>query len=409
MTTLDEILSPDDLQAEIDAGYVKANNHPSLPLTIYTYSRDCQYEGRWNNVTTLCRGLILDGHSNVVARPFSKFFNYGEHGVRDYAPALEVEPFEVYEKIDGSLGILFWYDDKWIVASKGSFISEQARWAQDRVTFASQEARNCLDKELTYCCEIIYPENRIVVNYGNRTDLVLLGAFTPDGNEVPLAHLESHWFLGDVVRSFTVPTIDDLLARTASNMDIIDDYAVVNGTDAEGYVLRFASGLRVKIKYAEYIRLHRILTGINERDIWRALAYDEMAELGLSPESLSRALKCSTDEIKGMEASPSGAMATIVEGCPDEFDQWVRGISLALRQKYHMYVTEAKLVFAQVREGVGLENRAEFAKLLTSKWGHNKTIVSSVFSMLDSKPVAPIIWRALYPSASTPFVEDEEG
>ncbi len=406
MTKLADILNPDDLQAEIDGGYVKANRHPSLPLTIYTYSRDCQYEGRWNDVTTLCRGLITDNHGVVVARPFSKFFNYGEHGVREYAPPLPVEPFEVYEKVDGSLGIVFHYDDQWIVASKGSFISEQAQWAQKRL----DATLHALDPNITYCAEIVYPANRIVVNYGDRTDLVLLGAFRTDGLELPLVEAMDDWFgIGSVVKSYVAPTLEDLLARAAGNISMGSAVSVLGGTDAEGFVLRLKSGIRTKVKYAEYVRLHRILTGINERDIWRALAFDEMADLGLSPEGLSRALKCSTDEIKSMQVSPNGAMATIVEGCPDEFDQWVHGISLKLRQDYHMWLAEAKLAFARVREAVGLDDRAQFAKTLTTEWKDNKTVVSSVFSMLDNKPVAPIIWRALYPSASTPFVEDEEG
>ena len=34
--------------------------------------------------------------------------------------------FDVYEKMDGSLIIIFWYDGGWVVASRGSFTSEQA-------------------------------------------------------------------------------------------------------------------------------------------------------------------------------------------------------------------------------------------------------------------------------------------
>ena len=157
------------------------------------------------------------------------------------------------------------------------------------------------------------------------------------------------------------------------------------------------------------MRLHRLLPGISERDIWRALAFDEMADLNLSPENLSRGLKCSVDEIKAMAAAPDGALATIVEGCPDEFDQWVQGISLKLRQEYNMSVADVKLAYARVREAVGLDDRALFAKTLQEGWKDNKTVVSSVFSLLDEKPIAPVIWRSLYPSASTPFVEDEEG
>ena len=36
----------------------------------------------------------------------------------------------------------------------------------------------------------------------------------------------------------------------------------------EGYVVRFSSGLRLKVKSEEYVRLHRLLTQVNSKDIY---------------------------------------------------------------------------------------------------------------------------------------------
>jgi RNA ligase len=52
--------------------------HPTLPLTIWNYSESVQYEKKWDEITLSCRGLVTDNDGNVVARPFSKFFNYEE-------------------------------------------------------------------------------------------------------------------------------------------------------------------------------------------------------------------------------------------------------------------------------------------------------------------------------------------
>ncbi|MET9842806.1 hypothetical protein ABZZ01_34320, partial [Streptomyces virginiae] len=76
------------------------------------------------------------------------------------------------------------YAGRWRVASKGSFISAQAVWAQRRLDGADTAA---LHPGTTYLAEILYPQNRIVVDYGDRRDLVLLAAFGLDGTEVPLA------------------------------------------------------------------------------------------------------------------------------------------------------------------------------------------------------------------------------
>ena len=266
-----------------------------------------------------------------------------------------------------------------------------------------------LDTGLTYCVEILYPENRIVVNYGGREDLVLLAAFCSDGTEVPFNKIVHHWNdIGSVVKSYAAPTLGELLVRAESNLGIENTLGIVGGTDAEGFVLRFQSGIRAKVKYSEYVRLHRLLTGITQRDIWRAVAFDDMVVTDVTVEQLVRALRCSPDEIQKMQVAPNGALGTIVEGCPDEFDQWVNGIVTQLRHDFVAATTQAKLVFAEVRNNVGTGDRGIFARTLNAL-GEGKTTVSCCFAMLDNKPIAPLIWRSLYPAASTPFKEDDDG
>ena len=87
----------------IDKKLITKQDHPTLPLSIYNYTRSCQYESKWDEITLNCRGLVLDRDGNVVAKPFDKFFNYEE------LKEIPNEPFEVFEKMDGSLGILFNY------------------------------------------------------------------------------------------------------------------------------------------------------------------------------------------------------------------------------------------------------------------------------------------------------------
>eukprot|EP00007_Cunea_sp_BSH-02190019_P003781 CAMPEP_0174238278 /NCGR_PEP_ID=MMETSP0417-20130205/10799_1 /TAXON_ID=242541 /ORGANISM="Mayorella sp, Strain BSH-02190019" /LENGTH=472 /DNA_ID=CAMNT_0015317099 /DNA_START=33 /DNA_END=1451 /DNA_ORIENTATION=+ len=62
-----------------------------------------------------CRGVILDESANyaVVHLPFTKFFNASESG----AACIDWETATVFEKLDGSMVSLYWYDGKWHVAS----------------------------------------------------------------------------------------------------------------------------------------------------------------------------------------------------------------------------------------------------------------------------------------------------
>lgn len=74
----------------------------------------------WNHATLTCRGLIADSEGTILARPSTKFFNL------EQVEQLPDEPFEVYEKLDGSLGILYWLDDEPYISTRGSFESPQS-------------------------------------------------------------------------------------------------------------------------------------------------------------------------------------------------------------------------------------------------------------------------------------------
>lgn len=401
MTDLDTLVKPADLSAAIESGHVTRKQHPELPLSIYTYTRTCQYERAWNEVTTRCRGLVADDVTGaIVAWPFEKFFNVGEHGLGlPYAPALPVEPFEVYDKVDGSLGIVFHYDARWHVASKGSFTSEQATWATRWLRAADTSA---LDPRHTYLVEILYPENRIVVNYGERRDLVLLAAYTQDGTERALADVADEWqAVGTVVRSWPAPELGRLLAMTADNIRI--DGQAVTGTDAEGYVLRFASGVRTKAKTADYVRLHKVITGVTARDIWRSLGIQRFADH--DPKRLTQTLGCQADQPAAYAAGGTGPLDALLEQVPDEFDTWVRGIAEGL-------VAQAEALAASAREHFAAlaplgHDRAAFAR--ATQQIHDRTVRGAMFQMLDGKNVDLQFWRAIKPGPSDPFANDEEG
>ena len=163
----------------IGKGLVVKQTHPTLPLSIYNYSRTCQFGRYWDDVTLNCRALILDNEGNVIAKLFQKFFNIEELGPHE----IPNEPFEVFEKMDGSLGLFFHYQGEWYMATKGSFISEQS------VRGMKIARKYNLDKicvpGYTYIFEIIYPENMICVNYGESERLVLLSIMDSDGVEIP--------------------------------------------------------------------------------------------------------------------------------------------------------------------------------------------------------------------------------
>ena len=105
-------------------GLVLKQKHPRLNLTIWNYAAKVQYEKLWDDVTLRCRGLITDENGKIIIQPFKKFFNYEE--VVNEIPTNNDYVY-VQEKIDGSLGILFFYEGEWIMSTRGSFTSEQSQ------------------------------------------------------------------------------------------------------------------------------------------------------------------------------------------------------------------------------------------------------------------------------------------
>jgi RNA ligase len=347
------------LEEYIDKGLVVKQNHPTLPLSIYNYSRTTQYDSMWDDITLNCRGLVLDNEGNVIAKPFPKFFNYEEHKPED----IPNESFEVYEKMDGSLGIFFYYGGEWYMATRGSFTSEQAikgleianRYNYDKICVAGY----------TYLFEIIYPENRIVVDYGKEERLVLLGVMDRRGEEFPYEEMaDAGW---DIVMKYKTWGEDwETLKKEISK-------------DNEGYVIRFSGGMRMKIKGDEYVRLHRILTNFSNKDIWELLKNGEPLE-------------------------------PFLERVPDEFDAWVKGVVRDLKYIFYSIDERAGKMHDYFRYGkyndVEVEpTKKEFAEYVKQ---FPVELAAVMFKMWDKKPYDNIIWSMIKPKYQKPFKNDVE-
>ncbi|NUU20934.1 MAG: polynucleotide kinase [Streptomycetaceae bacterium] len=350
------------LAREVDNGNVRRVGHPQLPLALYAYTDSCVYNGNWNGMTDLCRGLVIDESARrVVAWPFPKFHNHTAHGAgHPWALPLPSEPFEVYDKIDGSLGIVFHYAGRWRVATKESFTSEQARWAQ---TWLDDRDTSALACGTTYLVEVVYPENRIVVWSTART-LTLLGAYDRFGVELPLADAAPAWQAvgGDVVRGRTVRSVEDLIAFAAVNRG--PDGAPVSGTDTEGWVVRYRSGLRVKIKIPDYVRRHGTRTATGPRTVWQALADGN---------------------------DPAGLFGEI----PDEFLPWVKQTVQQLRDRHGAWMEEARSAFDALRELHG--DRAAFAAQ-----ARLTPYAAALFRLLDGNSIDDLAWTAVKPEGTPP-------
>jgi RNA ligase len=360
---LGEIMDPDALADLVARHYVTERCHPKLPLVIYNYTAKAQYERHWTPETLQARGLIVHEETDeIVARPFAKFFNLGEH-----EGPLPDEPFTAFEKMDGSLGIAYRDADGLpSIATRGSFVSSQALRASELLRMKYPHLLDELGSHLpaaTFCFEIILPENRIVVDYGAREELVLLAAFGTED------HFEaSPWLIGVAagLRADGFPQ-----PRTWSYSSLDEAVAAVEGPDfenGEGVVVRFRGGLRLKVKREEYVRLHRLVTGVTPRRIW------EMLKDGEPP------------------------ISRLYTGTPAGFQEWAREQVARIEDGFREVRRSAEVDFQTIPWRREDDNRAAFAALATGM-----RYPAILFRMYDEKPYDELAWKLVRPGAADPY------
>jgi len=344
-----------ELQPMIDGGYVSVRKHPWFKLRIYNYTAKAQYESVWNETTLACRGLIALDTGHVVARPFVKFFNVEQF------EALPDEPYDVFEKYDGSLGIMYFVNCRPYIATRGSFDSPQAKVANEML---ESDDMDCFDDDYTYLFEIIHPKTHVVVDYAGAKQLVLLAiVHTESGEEITYGSL----LWRNATRHRAVQW-----AISYQRFDLKKIRKMIDQSSGEGVVLRYLSGLRVKMKSAECVRLHRLICDTSLTTIWELLRNGQ-----------------SVDSLLGR--------------VPDEFYQWVHGSANVLRGQFAVMQSEAALELCGIRwHKVGDNASRKEIAAEVSKSVHKAVM----FAMLDGKNYDQIIWKAIKPAAGQTFRED---
>ena len=227
-------------------------------MVILNYKEECQFDGKWNQYEKVCRGLILaTDHEEVIAHPFAKFFNYSSQGL----PHPDASLVNITEKLDGSLGILYRQDGQYKIATRGSFTSDQALWATE---FLRRYDVISIPDHFTFLFEIIYPNNKIVVDYKGREDLVLIGVINR------ISGYDYHWGgVEDIGKIYNFPLP---IVYHYNNADEMLTLAKSLSVNQEGWVLRYSDGSRYKVKGDAYVEMHRLISNLSFRHVLAAYA-----------------------------------------------------------------------------------------------------------------------------------------
>ena len=236
-------------------------------LILYKYSKKCVYDKNWNEFTRKARGIIFDKKTGkVIARPFEKFFNIDEMP-ETTIENLPKEKYKVYDKLDGSLGIMYWHNYEPRIATTGSFYSEQAIEA-NKILKEKGYYDKLMSKEypwsrgLTLLFEIVYPENKIVCDYLGQRDLFLIGAIDTNTGLCYDLHGSS---LDNFIEHLGCPRA--LEYKDATINQIVESKDTIS-KDKEGWVIKWDNGLMAKVKGTEYLRLHKAIDNVNPINFW---------------------------------------------------------------------------------------------------------------------------------------------
>ena len=265
------------LQEFLDAekkGRVSA--HRQGHLVGFKYTNETIYAQDWDEVTLNARGIVFNELTGeVIARPFKKFFNYqeffdgeGNHSSlynklpTEWLPNLQ-GPVRYLEKVDGSLGIVFYnsFDNKWQVKTGGSFESEQAKWTQKWL----DENINTLFliQTRTYLFEIISNEDIHPIHY-DFEGMVLLSVISNKTGE--------EYSIETIKQTATLLKVRMSKIYDFDNFNEAVEWAKKLPKTQEGLVITFDNGFKCKAKSDDWCQLAKMFECMTKWNIW--VAYD---------------------------------------------------------------------------------------------------------------------------------------
>lgn len=244
-----------------------------------------------------CRGMVVDTKRRIVlAWPYDKFWNLGE----SRADPIDWETAKVFEKLDGSLMLLYWSNGpiqpawwqpiaryrwgkgRWSVASSGHPTAGGSFGAESR-TFNQAFWSTFVDlgyrlpppalRSITLMFELCDNPNRIVVKH-DKPRLVLHGArWLETGGEFPYSWLTTaakmlRW---EYVKAFPIGSVEQCVAASEA----------LDPMQQEGYVVVDDAFHRVKVKSPRYVILHHMKGSATPR---RAV---QLWQTGEAPELLA--------------------------------------------------------------------------------------------------------------------------
>jgi len=223
------------------------------PLVILNYNQI--KSPKTHPIVSECRSLVLELNSwNLVGKSFNRFFNLGE--APELVSSFNWNKFEATTKEDGSLILLYNYNNSWKVNTRGSFglgelpyCPKKLSWNYYFWSLCQSSKVQQLPPELCITFELCTLYNKVVRAY-SVPQLFLLTVINRNTLEEYSAEKAAQ-----VAEILGVPRPSSWAFSSAQ--EILNYLAEIENTNPtfEGFVLR-SENLRIKVKNKGYLRLH---------------------------------------------------------------------------------------------------------------------------------------------------------
>ena len=136
----------------------------------------------------------------------------------------------------------------------------------------------------------------------------------------------------------------------------------------EGFVVAYENGLRIKMKYAEYFRLHKIVSNVNEKFVWEFVSQGKPIDL---------------------------------HNIPDETFKFIEDTKKMLLKKFDEKWKEAHKIYIESLKELSDIHGDDFSKKDFALYilPRHKKMSGVLFKIYEQKPItaAEIIWGMLEP------------
>ena len=282
-----------ELNKSIEGTHITIEKHPTQDLYIYGYYKNplSKEASVWNKHTALCRGLILNSKGEIIERAFDKFWTFRTHLSNNLIHLSENRILKlpnskpkIFEKLDGTMGVLYWIDETPYIATQRSFSSMKAVKGSQLLQEKYLDVCKKLNKNYTYIFEIIYPENSLIIDYGDLQDLVLIGVIDKKTGH-SIEQIDCYGF-----------SIKKDLTSLYEGFNDLSELEKLNIPNMEGLVLEYENSLRVKIKFPWYKEIHSELQKLinaefqKNESIEKLKKYYNVSEKPLASEDIKKSI-----------------------------------------------------------------------------------------------------------------------